>query len=159
MVVVDVDRGASTATVIQPSPYIRVAGAGEPPRSPGELLVLWLAHYQRSANRRAAYARELQLFLGWLRAQRIDAFSVRGADVERYLHRLKRAGLAEASRARALAALAAYYHRAVHEQLVQRNPCAVVERPQPAAARQNQARALSEAQVLPAVAAGSRPTR
>jgi hypothetical protein len=77
VVVVDVDRGASTATVIQPSPYMRVAGAGEPPRSPGELLVLWLAHYQRSANRRAAYARELLLFLGWLRAQRIDGFAVR----------------------------------------------------------------------------------
>jgi integrase/recombinase XerD len=71
---------------------------------------VWLAHYQRSANTRAAYARELLLFLGWLGAQRIDAFAVRGAHVERYLRRLQRAGLAEASRAPgALAALAAYY--------------------------------------------------
>jgi integrase/recombinase XerD len=118
---------------------------------------VWLAHYQRSANTRAAYARELLLFLGWLGAQRIDAFAVRGAHVERYLRRLQRAGLAEASRAPgALAALAAYYHRAVHEQLVQRNPCQVVERPTPAAARQNQARALSEAQVLTLGAAHAR---
>jgi hypothetical protein len=44
----------------------------------------------------------------------------------------------------------------VHEQLVQRNPCQVVERPTPAAARQNQARALSEAQVLMLGAARAR---
>ena len=36
----------------------------------------------------------------------------------------------------------------MHKQLVQRNPCAIVERPTPAAARQNQARGLSEPQVL-----------
>jgi hypothetical protein len=53
--------------------------------------VLWLAHYQRSANTRAADARELLPFLGWLRAQRIDAFAVRGAHVERCVRRLQRA--------------------------------------------------------------------
>jgi integrase/recombinase XerD len=109
---------------------------------------VWLAHYQRSANTRAAYARELLLFLGSLGAQRIDAFAVRGAHVERYLRRLQRAGLAEASRAPgALAALAAYYTA----------PCTSSSssatrarsssaRPRPRRARTR--RALSEAQVL-----------
>jgi hypothetical protein len=42
----------------------------------------------RVRPRRAAYARELLLFLGRLGAQRIDAFAVGG--VERYLRRLQR---------------------------------------------------------------------
>ena len=64
---------------------------------------------------------------------------------------LSGAGLAEASLA--LAAISAYYDRAVHAGAIDANPCATVERPKPAADEQNQARALSRPQAAELLAA------
>jgi site-specific recombinase XerD len=73
-------------------------------------------------------------------------YAVRSEHIEDYLAMLAAGGLAEASRAVALAAISAYYRRAVHEGAMAANPCAFVQRPKPAAQQQNQARSISRAQ-------------
>ena len=113
-----------------------------------------LRHYQRrSANTRRLYARELLLFLAYCESGGQDPYAVRAEHVEDYLAVLSGAGLAEASRALALAAISAYYDRAVHAGAIDANPCATVERPKPAADEQNQARALSRPQAAELLAA------
>jgi integrase/recombinase XerD len=113
-----------------------------------------LRHYQRrSANTRRLYARELLLFLAYCESGGQDPYAVRAEHVEDYLAVLSGAGLAEASRALALAAISAYYDRAVHAGAIDANPCAIVERPKPAADEQNQARALSRPQAAELLAA------
>ncbi|MGO9753600.1 MAG: tyrosine-type recombinase/integrase [Solirubrobacteraceae bacterium] len=127
---------------------------GNGPPGPEELLMIVLRHYQRrSENTRALYARELVLYLAHCQSRGQDPYAVRSEHVEDYLALLGAAGLAEASRALALAAIAAYYRRAVHERAIDQDPCAIVERPKPAASEQNQARALSRPQVAQLLAA------
>ena len=139
----------------------RAEGWRAPTREPGdgppgseELLLIVLRHYQRrSENTRALYARELVLYLAHCQSRGQDPYAVRSAHIEDYLAVLGAAGLAEASRALALAAIAAYYRRAVHERAIDQDPCTIVERPKPAASEQNQARALSRAQAAQLLAA------
>jgi site-specific recombinase XerD len=127
---------------------------GDGPPGPDELLLIVLRHYQRrSENTRALYARELVLYLAHCQSRGQDPHAVRAEHIEDYLALLKDAGLAEASRALALAAIAAYYRRAVHERAIDQDPCAIVERPRPAASEQNQARALSRPQAAQLLAA------
>ena len=124
------------------------------PPAPDELLMIVLRHYQRrSENTRRLYARELLLFLAYCESRGQNLYAVRAEHIEDYLALLAGAGLAEASRALALAAIAAYYHRAVHASAIDANPCAIVERPKPAAEEQNQARALSRPQAAELLAA------
>jgi integrase/recombinase XerD len=125
-----------------------------PPPAPDELLMIVLRRYQRrSDNTRRLYARELLLFLAYLKSCGQDPHAVRAEHIEDYLALLSGAGLAEASRALALAAISAYYHRAVHAGAIDADPCAIVERPKPAAEEQNQARALSRPQAATLLAA------
>jgi integrase/recombinase XerD len=102
---------------------------------------------------RAAYARDLALFLAFCEQRGQVPYAVRAEHVEDYLGLLAARGLTEASRARALAAISAYYRRAVHEDAMTANPCEFVERPQPAAQKQNQARSISRAQAMALLAA------
>jgi integrase/recombinase XerD len=113
--------------------------------APDELLLIVLRS-KRSPNTRRLYARELTLFLGFCLRREQPIYAVRSEHVEDYLAILAAGGLAEASRALALAAISGYYRRAVHEGAVQANPCAFVRRPAPAAEKQNQARSISRAQ-------------
>jgi site-specific recombinase XerD len=115
-----------------------------PPAS-DELLLIVLRS-KRTDNTRAAYARELTLFFAFCERRGQAVYAVRAEHVEDYLALLADGGLAEASRARALAAIPGYYRRAVHEQALPANPCAFVARPTPAADTQIQARAISRAQ-------------
>ncbi|MGO9899492.1 MAG: site-specific integrase [Solirubrobacteraceae bacterium] len=128
---------------------------GDGPPGPDELLLIVLRHYQRrSENTRALYARELVLYVAHCQSRGQDPHAVRAEQhIEDYLALLKDAGLAEASRALALAALVADYHRAVHERAIDQDPCAIVERPRPAASEQNHARALSRPQAAQLLAA------
>ena len=115
------------------------------PTAPDELLLIVLRS-KRSPNTRRLYARELTLFLSFCLRREQPIYAVRSEHVEDYLAMLAASGLAEASRALALAAISAYYRRSVHEGAVQGNPCAFVQRPKPAAQEQNQARSVSRAQ-------------
>ena len=131
--------------------------ADDGPPAPDELLLIVLRHYQRrSENTRRLYARELLLFLAYLKSAGQHPYAVRAEHIEDYLELLQGAGLAEASRALALGAIAAYYARAVHAGAIEHDPCAIVERPKPAAGEQNQARALSRSQAAELLAAARR---
>jgi len=101
---------------------------------------------KRTANTRRLYARELTLFFAFCARCGQAVYAVRSEHVEDYLALLTARGLAEASRAVALAAISGYYRRAVHEQALPANPCAFVARPTPAADKQIQARSISRAQ-------------
>ncbi len=120
-------------------------GPDDGPPTPEELLMVVLRS-QRSTSTRALYARELTLFLAFCQSREQHAYAVRAEHIEDYLGMLAERGLAEASRALALAAISGYYRRAVHEGATAANPCGFVARPQPAAHKQNQARSLSRTQ-------------
>ena len=89
-------------------------GPDDGPPTPEELLMIVLRS-QRSRNTRALYARELTLFLAFCSSREQHAYAVRAEHIEDYLGMLAARGLAEASRALALAAISGYYRRAVHE--------------------------------------------
>ena len=127
-------------------------GPADGPPTPDELLLIVLRS-KRTANTRRLYARELALFFAFCAGRDQAAYAVRAEHVEDYLGLLATRGLAEASRAVALAAISEYYRRAVHEGAVAANPCAFVRRPAPAAEKQNQARSISRAQATRLLAA------
>jgi integrase/recombinase XerD len=125
------------------------------PRRRDELLMVVLRS-RRAAGTRAAYMRDLALFLTFCEQRGQAPYAARAVHVEDYLGLLAARGLTDASRARALAAISACYRRAVHEGAVSANPCEFVARPQPAAQKQNQARSISRAQATALLAAAHR---
>jgi Phage integrase, N-terminal SAM-like domain len=78
------------------------------PPAPDELLLIVLRS-KRSPNTRRLYARELALFLGFCQRHEQPVYAVRSEHIEDYLAVLAASGLAEASRAVALAAISGYY--------------------------------------------------
>jgi integrase/recombinase XerD len=108
---------------------------------------------KRTANTRRLYARELTLFFAFCNRRGQAVYAVRSEHVEDYLALLTARGLAEASRALALAAISGYYRRAVHERALPANPCAFVARPTPAADSQAQTRSISRTQATTLLAA------
>jgi integrase/recombinase XerD len=97
----------------------------------------WLAE-SGSAETRRAYARELRRFLEWCAGSGVDPLAASRGDVAGYARSLERllhrqpggtAGLAPASRARALAAVSSFYSYAASTGVIAHSPAARVRRP------------------------------
>jgi integrase/recombinase XerD len=112
---------------------------GTPAVTPGarlaRLVAGWLAE-SGSAETRRAYTRELRRFFAWCESCGVDPLAAGRADVAGYARALERlvrpghqAGLAPASRARALAAVSSFYAYAADSAAVRHNPAARVRRP------------------------------
>jgi integrase/recombinase XerD len=103
-----------------------------------------------SRNTLAAYRRDLDDFLGFLRARGLPADAVRPDDIVSWLERLRARALAPSSVARRLSAVRGFYRHLVREGHVRRDPtehldAPRVSRPLPRALSRESATALVEA--------------
>lgn len=99
------------------------------------LAAAWLAE-SGSPQTRRAYARELRRFLAWCAGAGVDPLAAGRGDVAGFARALEHlirpgrpAGLAPASRARALAAVSSFYAYAADTGAIRHNPAARVRRP------------------------------
>ena len=95
------------------------ARARDGPPAPEELLLIVL-RYKRRPTRGGSTRASWRCSSPTARPRPGPVYAVRSEHVEDYLALLAARGLAEASRALALAAISAYYRRAVHERRVRR---------------------------------------
>jgi integrase/recombinase XerD len=103
-----------------------------------------------SPNTLAAYRHDLDDFLGFLRARRLEAGAAGPDDVVSWLERLRARGLAPASVARRLSAVRGFYRHLVREGEARRDPTEHLDapraaRPLPRALSREAASALVEA--------------
>jgi integrase/recombinase XerD len=98
------------------------------PASPRDLVAAWLTGFRGAT--RAAYARDMSDFARWCEEQSIALVAVRRPHLEVYARSLDELrGLAPATIARRLAALASFYGYLVDEGFLERSPAERVKRP------------------------------
>lgn len=108
---------------------ISPAVAGLPNDERYELLVrAWLASYG-SDNTRAAYRRDILLFLEYLDTSGLDLLTVRRSHVDVFARMREQAGGSAATTARRLAAVSSLYRYAVTEGQIHASPADHVRQP------------------------------
>lgn len=103
------------------------ATVGSPIRSADDLAAAFLLGYGRAT--REAYGRDLRAWGTWLTRHGLGPLEAHRAHVELFAREMEEAGLAPATVARRLSALAGFYEYAVDEDLIARSPVARVRRP------------------------------
>lgn len=93
-----------------------------------ELLGAWLASL-RSANTRAAYARDMQTFLRFLDEHGLDLFHVRRSHIDLYARACEVSGSSEQTVARRISSVSSFYKWSIQEGLTETNPASNVRRP------------------------------
>lgn len=93
-----------------------------------ELLGAWLASL-RSANTRAAYARDMQTFLRFLDEHGLDLLHVRRSHIDLFARACEAEGSSEQTVARRLSSVSSFYRWAIQEDLTEANPAQNVRRP------------------------------
>ncbi len=78
---------------------------------------------------REAYTLDLRQFTTWCRVRSLNLYAVRRADIECFARDLEAGGRARATVTRRLCTIAAFYHYAVEEELLEHSPAAHVRRP------------------------------
>lgn len=100
---------------------------GSPIRSADDLAAAFLVGYGPAT--REAYGRDLRAWSSWLAEQRLAPLDAHRAHVELWARAMEAQGLAPATVARRLSALAGFYDYAADEALISRSPVARVRRP------------------------------
>src|SRR5579864_2072873 len=141
----------------QPLAPAVVAGAAD--ADPVALLVTAWLSARRSANTRAAYARDIGItpqrrpgrapsWLAWCQQQDVHPVTgVTGLHVARYARQLDHTGLSPASAARKLAAISSWYAWLTRRGHITASPAAGIARPRPGP-RTPAAQALTQDQAL-----------
>lgn len=94
----------------------------------------WLAEFS-SANTRDAYRRDLRGWLAYCAAEGVDPLAARRAHVTLWAQQMRESGLAPATVARKLAAVAGWYRWLVTDGEISRSPAEYVRRPRPTPVR------------------------
>ncbi len=99
-------------------------------RDPWEAwLAAWLAGYG-SRNTRAAYARDLADYAGWLATHQMDPLLAGRVHIDLYIRDLTEGrGLAQSTASRRLNALSSFHSYLIGEDVIGRNPVAHIRRP------------------------------
>lgn len=93
-----------------------------------ELIGAWLASL-RSANTRAAYARDMQTFLRFLDEHGLDLLHVRRSHIDLFARACEAEGSSEQTVARRLSSVSSFYRWATQEDMAETNPASNVRRP------------------------------